>query len=113
MSLYATGVVRLLTDPQLKTFDSGNMVANFAGGINEGKDKNGAYIQNVIDCELWGNSAQIVCDKLRKGDCVQLSGAIRMQEWNDKDGNKRRKHVFSAQRFEFLPRQQQIEEVPF
>jgi hypothetical protein len=36
-----------------------------------------------------------------------------MQEWNDKDGNKRRKHVFSAQRFEFLPRQQQIEEVPF
>lgn len=112
MSLYATGVVRLLSDPELKTFDSGSMVANFAGGISEGKDRNGNYIQNVIDCELWGSTAQIICDKLRKGDCVQLSGAVRMQEWSDRDGNKRRKHVFAAQRFEFLPRQQ-MEDVPF
>jgi single-strand DNA-binding protein len=113
MSLYATGVVRLVTDPQLKTFDSGSMVANFAGGLTEGKDRNGNYIKNVIDCELWGASASAFCDKLRKGDCVQLSGAIRMQEWTDRDGQPRRKHVLAANRFEFLPRASQPEEVPF
>jgi hypothetical protein len=40
MSLYASGIVRIITEPALRSFDSGTMVANFAGGIMEGKDKN-------------------------------------------------------------------------
>jgi hypothetical protein len=36
MSLYASGIVRIITDPALRSFDSGTMVANFAGGIMEG-----------------------------------------------------------------------------
>jgi hypothetical protein len=39
MSLYATGIIRIISDPALRSFDSGTMVANFAGGIMEGKDK--------------------------------------------------------------------------
>jgi single-strand DNA-binding protein len=113
MSLYATGIVRIISDPQLKAFESGNMVANFAGGISEGKDKNGEYINNVIDVEVWGKAAEVIVDKLRKGDSIQVSGNIRMQEWKDKEsGSNRRKHVLSVQRFEFLPRQQSVEE-PF
>ena len=49
MSLYATGVIRIISDPQLRAFESGSMVCNFAGGIMEGKDKNGNYINNAID----------------------------------------------------------------
>lgn len=113
MSLFATGIVRIISDPQLKAFESGNMVANFAGGISEGKDKNGEYINNVIDVEIWGKAAEVIVDKLHKGDSIQVSGNIRMQEWKDKEsGGNRRKHVLSVQRFEFLPRQQSVEE-PF
>jgi hypothetical protein len=39
MSLYASGIVRIISEPALRSFDSGTMVANFAGGIMEGKDK--------------------------------------------------------------------------
>ena len=105
MSLYATGIVRIITEPQLRTFDSGTMVANFAGGIQEGKDKDGNWINNAIDCEAWGKSAELIVDKLKKGDSILVSGNLRRQEWNDKEtGAKRSKHVLSIQRFEFVPR---------
>jgi single-strand DNA-binding protein len=105
MSLYASGIVRIISEPQLRTFDSGTMVVNFAGGIQEGKDKDGNWINNAIDCEAWGKSAELITDRLKKGDSVFVTGAVRRQEWNDKTtGDKRSKHVLSIQRFEFMPR---------
>jgi len=105
MSLYASGVVRIISEPQLKAFDSGNVVVNFAGGITEGKDKDGNYINNAIDVEIWGKSAEIVYDKLKKGDSLFVTGNIRRNEWQDKEtGDKRSKHALSVVRFEFLPR---------
>jgi single-strand DNA-binding protein len=114
MSLYASGIIRIISDPQLRTFDSGTMVANFAGGIQEGKDKDGNWINNAIDIELWGKSAELVVDRCKKGDSIFVTGNIRRQEWADKEtAAKRSKHVFSVQRFEFLPRGAQSEEVAF
>ena len=114
MSLYASGIVRIITEPALRSFDSGTMVANFAGGIMEGKDKQGNYINNAIDIEIWGKSAGIVVDLCKKGDCIMVSGNIKRQDWADKTtGDKRSKHVLSVSRFEFLPRTTQSEEVAF
>jgi single-strand DNA-binding protein len=114
MSLYATGIVRLITEPAMRTFDSGTVVTNFAGGIQEGKDKDGNWINNAIDCEVWGKSAELIVDKLKKGDSILITGAIRRQEWSDKEsGAKRSKHILSIQRFEFMPRAAQAEEVAF
>lgn len=105
MSLYASGIVRIISEPALRSFDSGTMVANFAGGIMEGKDKQGNYINNAIDIEIWGKSAEVVVDRCKKGDCIMVSGNIKRQDWNDKTtGDKRSKHVLSVSRFEFLPR---------
>jgi single-strand DNA-binding protein len=106
MSLYASGIVRIITKPALRSFDSGTMVANFAGGIMEGKDKaTGNYINNAIDIEIWGKSAEVVVDRCKKGDCIMVSGNIKRQDWADKTtGDKRSKHVLSVSRFEFLPR---------
>jgi single-strand DNA-binding protein len=114
MSLYASGIIRIITDPQLRTFDSGTMVANFAGGIQEGKDKDGNWINNAIDIEVWGKSAELIVDRCKKGDSIFVTGNIRRQEWADREtAAKRSKHVFSVQRFEFLPRGAQSEEVTF
>jgi single-strand DNA-binding protein len=114
MSLYASGIIRIISDPSLRTFDSGTMVANFAGGIQEGKDKDGNWINNAIDIEVWGKSAELIVDRCKKGDSIFVTGNIRRQEWADKEtAAKRSKHVFSVQRFEFLPRGAQSEEVAF
>ena len=105
MSLFASGIIRIISDPVLRSFDSGTQVANFAGGIQEGKDKNGNYINNVIDIEIWGKSAEIVVDRCKKGDCIMVNGNVKRQDWEDKKtGDKRSKHVLAVNRFEFLPR---------
>ena len=114
MSLYASGIIRIISEPATRMFESGAMVANFAAGIQEGKDKNGEYIQNVIDAEIWGEqSVNTFMKYCKHKDCIFISGVIKMQEWPDKEtGKNRRKHVLSVQRFEFLPRTA-IEEEPF
>lgn len=113
MSLYASGIVRIISEPTLRSFDSGTMVANFAGGIMEGKDKNGEWINNAIDIEVWGKSAEIITSKLSKGDSIMVTGNIRRQDWNDKEtGSKRSKHVLAVQRFEFMPRGAAASEEP-
>ena len=49
------------------------MVANFAGGIQEGKDKDGNWINNAIDIEVWGKSAELIVDRCKKGDSIFVS----------------------------------------
>jgi single-strand DNA-binding protein len=105
MSLYAQGVVRVLTDPDAKYFESGTSVVKFLGGLNEGKDKEGNYINNSIEVEAWNKTAQVVIDYCPKGSNLFVSGNIRQEEWDDKEtGAKRRKHVLKVGRIELLPR---------
>lgn len=114
MSMYASGVVRIISDINIRSFDSGTSVCNFAGGINEGKDKDGNYINNAIDVEVWGKGGETISSTCKKGDSIMVSGNIRRQEWIDKEtGGKRSKHVLSVQRFEYLPRPKQEEEAVF
>jgi single-stranded DNA-binding protein len=69
------------------------------------KIRQGNYINNAIDIEIWGKSAEVVVDRCKKGDCIMVSGNIKRQDWADKTtGDKRSKHVLSVSRFEFLPR---------
>ena len=106
MSLFASGIIRIISDPVLRSFDSGTQVANFAGGIQEGKNsKTGEWINNVIDVEIWGKSAEVVVDRCKKGDSIFCTGNVKRQDWEDKKtGDKRSKHVLAVNRFEFLPR---------
>lgn len=105
MSLYAQGVVRVLTDPDAKYFDSGLSVVKFLGGLNEGKDKDGNYINNSIEVEAWNKTGEVIVNYCPKGSNVFVSGNIRQEEWDDKDtGAKRRKHVLKAGRVELLPK---------
>lgn len=105
MSLYAQGVVRVITDPDAKYFESGFSVVKFLGGLNEGKDKDGNYISNAIEVEAWNKTGEVIINYCPKGSSVFVSGNIRQEEWEDKEtGAKRRKHVLKAGRIELLPK---------
>ena len=104
MSLYTTGTIRVISDPELKNIN-GTALVTFYGGSSEGKDKNGEYINNAIDCEVWGNQANTILEWVGKGGSFQASGQILMDEWEDKQtGQARKKHKFKISRVELLPR---------
>ena len=105
MSLYANGIVRIITKPEARYFESGAMVVNFVGGLYEGKDKNGNYIKAAIDAEVWGKVGKTILERCNLMDSIMVIGSIKRQEWEDREtGAKRSKHVLSVTRFEFLPR---------
>lgn len=105
MSLYASGVVRIISDIEAKTFDSGSSVVKFRGGLNEGKDKNGEYIKNAIDCEAWGKTGEVITRFCENGSSFFASGRVVEQRWQDREsGGNRSKHVFTIDRVELLPR---------
>lgn len=113
MTLQATGIVRILSDVEVKSVGE-TSVAKFYGGVNEGKDRDGNWINNSIEVEVWGKSGEVIKNNLGKGDSIYAIGKIVMNEW-ESDGAKRRKHVFKCGRFEFLPRLNDAStgEVPF
>ena len=112
MSLYAQGTIRIVGQPEvIKVGDTS--VAKFYGGISEGKDKNGNWINNAIDVEVWGKSGQTIVDRCKVKDSIMVTGNVKRQEWQDKEtGAKRSKHVLSVARFEFLPRAASDESSP-
>ena len=49
---------------------------------------------------LWDKQAELICTQ-DKGDQVYVEGRLQTDEWEDKEGNKRRKVYVQAFRFEF------------
>ena len=103
MSLQANGLIRIISEPETKVFESGSKVLEFYGGIQEGRDKNGEWINNGIAVEAWNKTGELITEYLQEGDSFVGSGIIRRQEW-EKDGQKQSKHVFRVNRVELLPK---------
>lgn len=79
-------------DPEVRTFDSGNKVANFTVGVSEGyKDRNGEFQTNTtwFNVVLNGSLAEFAEKYLRKGASVYVSGRVRERSYNTNSGEKK------------------------
>lgn len=84
---------RLGKSPEIRTLDSGDIVANFSVATSEHwKDKNTAEKKertewhNVV---AYGPVAKLAQQYLAKGSRVHIEGVIRTRKWQDKSGNDR------------------------
>jgi single-strand DNA-binding protein len=102
-----TLIGRLGKDPEIKTFDNGNSIANFTLATNESyKDKNGER-KEVTD---WHNIqigipglVKLVQQYFKKGDVMYLEGKIRTREY-EKEGQKRYITEIIGDTIKFLPK---------
>lgn len=98
---------RLGKDPEIKTFDNGNSIANFSLATNETyKDRNGER-QDRTD---WHNIqvgipglVKLVQQYFKKGDVMYLEGKLRTREY-EKEGQKRYVTEVQAESIRFLPK---------
>ena len=79
-------------DPETRFTPSGAAVANFNLATNESwKDANGD-IQDKTEwhrCVMFGKSAELAGNLLKKGQLVFTEGKLQTRNWEDKDGVKR------------------------
>lgn len=86
-------------DPEIKYFESGNVVANLTLAVNRRKDEDPDW----FNLEIWGKTAQVAADYVRKGSLIGVTGSIRIEKWTDKTtGEQRSKPVVRVDRLELL-----------
>ena len=94
---------RLVADPELRYTQSQIPVARFRIACDRdygGRD--GAERQtDFIDVEAWRQTGEFVSKYFNKGSMAVVSGRLQIQEWTDRDNNKRRSAVVSADRVYF------------
>ncbi len=102
---------RLTRDPEVRTFSNGGKVAKFGFAVNNRKknQQTGQWEDDpvFIDAEVFnrgetGRQADLVEQSLRKGQQVFIEGHLRMDNWTDKEGQKRSKLLVVIDNFQFL-----------
>lgn len=95
----------LTRDVEVRALPSGMSVAQFSLAVNERyKDKEGNWVDraNFVDCEMFGNRAEAFAKYMSKGSPAFIEGKLRLDQWQDKEGNKRSKLKVVADNFEFV-----------
>ncbi len=105
-TVYIAG--NLTRDPETKTVGQrGRVVASFGLAINRTwRDQSGEKKEETtfVDVEAWGRTAELVGQHLTKGRSCLVEGRLKLNEWDDQSGNKRRKLSVVADRVHFLDR---------
>lgn len=85
----------LTRDPETKYTPKGTALCNLSLALNESyKADTGEKRESVtyVDVELWGKTAEIAGQYLKKGSQACIQGSLKMDTWDDKaTGQKRSK----------------------
>ncbi|HAW96258.1 MAG: single-stranded DNA-binding protein [Phycisphaerae bacterium] len=98
-------VGNLTRDPELKSTPSNQSVAQIGLAVNRNyqtKDGEKREETTFVDCEAWGRTAEVMCQYLAKGRPVLVEGRLKLDQWQDKDGNNRSKLKVVIENFQFL-----------
>ena len=82
---------RLTRNPET-TETKTSAVAKFSLAVNGFKKEDVSF----FDCEAWGKVGAIVQEYCEKGKQIAVAGTIRIDRWEDKEGNKRSKPVVNV-----------------
>lgn len=95
----------LTRDPQVRFLANEQAVANFGIAVNRRfKGADGQMKEEVtfVDVEAWGRTAELVGQYLTKGRACFVEGRLKLDNWEDKDGQKRSKLKVVAENVQFL-----------
>jgi single-strand DNA-binding protein len=93
MSAQVTVNGGLPRDPELSFSKDGKAIARFTVGTSRrAKNKSDeweSYDQSYWDVTVFGDMAENICESLEKGSQVIVTGRMRQEKWQTKDGEDR------------------------
>ena len=94
---------RLAQDPEVRHTQSGVTVCSFTLAVDRDiKDKQtGERKTDWIPVTAWRGTGELVSRYLHKGDSIVVVGRLEIQEWTDRQGNKRTTPNVSAENVYF------------
>ncbi len=100
-----TLVGRLTSDPQLKYLASGTAALEFSIANNYYVSSKESNEVSYFDVVLFGKVAESLSKFLVKGKQVGVSGTLRQDRWEDKEGAKKSRVRINAQSVQLLASQ--------
>ncbi|MFP4144052.1 MAG: single-stranded DNA-binding protein [Phycisphaeraceae bacterium] len=95
----------LTRDPELRYTSNNTPVANLGLAVNRRwRNQQGEQQEETtfIDLEAWGRTAEVLNQYLRKGRPIYVEGRLKLDQWQDREGNNRSKLRVVVESFEFL-----------
>jgi single-strand DNA-binding protein len=92
-------------DPEVRYLPSGDAVANISIATTEAwKDKNGEKQEQTEwhRVALFGKTAEVAGEYLKKGSQVYIEGRLQTRKWTDKEGQERYTTEIRADRMQML-----------
>jgi single-strand DNA-binding protein len=102
---------RLTRDPEVRTFSNGGKVAHFGFAVNNRRknSQTGEWEDEPVflDMEAFNRGENVkLADRieqtLRKGQQIFIDGHLKLDQWTDKDGQKRSKLKIVVDNFQYL-----------
>ena len=95
----------LTRDPELRYLPSNMAVVNIGLAINRRwKNQQGESQEDTtfVDCEAFGRTAEVINQYLKKGRPIYIEGRLKLDQWQDRDGNNRSRMKVVVESFEFI-----------
>lgn len=102
MSINTVNLVgRAGRDPDVRYFESGSVVCKFAIAVDR-RSRNSDQ-PDWFNLEMWGKTAEVAANYVRKGSLIGVSGSLKLDHWNDRaTGAARSSPVIRVDRLELL-----------
>ncbi len=107
----------LTRDPELRYLPNNNMpVVNVGLAVNrQWTDRNTNERRQettFVDCEAYARTAEVINQYLRKGSPLYVEGRLKLDQWQDREGNNRSKLKIVIENFQFLDSRRDRDDAP-
>jgi single-strand DNA-binding protein len=93
-------VGRVGRDPEVRYFESGKVLSTLTLAVNR-RSKNDE--PDWFNLEIWGKTAEIAANYVRKGSLIGIQGQLKIETWSDRTtGASRSKPVIRVDRLDLL-----------
>lgn len=102
MSLNVVTLVgRVGGDPDVKYFESGSVKCGLTLAVNR-RSRNSDE-PDWFTLELWGKTAEVAANYVRKGSLIGITGSLKFEYWQDRNtGANRSRPVIRVERLDLL-----------
>lgn len=95
----------LTRDIEVRHTSQNMAIAKMSLAVNRKfKTQSGEQREEVtyVDCDAFGRTAEVMAQYLRKGRPVFIEGRLKLDQWQDQQGNKRNKLFVVVESFQFV-----------
>jgi len=101
----------LTKDPELKTVGDQSL-AKLRLATNKSSKQDGQWVDSPMyfDVDVWGRTAEVCMDYLKRGSHIAISGRLDWREWTTEAGDKRQGVSIVADRVELPTKREAAEQ---